>query len=288
MVDLVSITVNWLLISALYTLVAIGFTLIFGVGAVLNLAHGAMITLGAFAAYFTYRLGFGIWLGLMAAILIPGLLGIAMYRWLIRPVQERPIIVMLTTFLVALIIEEIFLKGMGSESRSIPRLFVGHINFLGQSASLNRIAVFVISWAAILGIIAFINWTWTGKAIKAISMNDKGAAIVGVEGTTINLYTWFIASALAGIAGVFLGSYQTAHYAMGLNPLIISFAIVVLGGLGSVKGTVIAAYLVGLLEVVTTSVISPNLSGLTPLLLFIVVILIRPEGFYGHAFTEEA
>lgn len=150
----------------------------------------------------------------------------------------------------------------------------------------NLLVVFVVSWLLIGGLFAFVNYTKTGKAILATSMSLRGAALVGIESDRINLYTWAIAGLLAGIAGLFLGSYQTANWAMGREPLILSFSIVVLGGLGSIRGSLVAAYVIGFLEVITTSAIDPRLSGLAGLLVLVVVLLVRPEGLFGRELAE--
>lgn len=287
MVVLTDLLINWLLISALYTLVAIGFTMIFGVGGVVNLAHGALVTIGAFSAFFVVRAGQSIWLGLLAAMLVPALFSAGLYIGLVKRVQDRPIIVMIITFLAALVVEEFFLLLIGAESRLIPPLIVGNVRILGKSIDQNRIALFVAAWVVTGILILLINRTWIGRSVKAVSMSSKGSALVGIDETNINTLTWFIAAMLAGAAGLFLGSFLSANYAMGLRPVIISFAIVIIGGLGSVKGSLIAAHIVGFAEVFTTSVIDPRLSSVTPLVLFGIVILIRPEGLYGREFAGD-
>ncbi|MFC7165163.1 branched-chain amino acid ABC transporter permease [Halospeciosus flavus] len=129
---------------------------------------------------------------------------------------------------------------------------------------------------------AGVNYTRTGKAILATSMSTKGAALVGVESERMYLYTWVIAGALAGLAGVFLGSIQTASWAMGRAPLVLSFSIVVLGGIGSIRGSLIGAYVIGFLEVFTVSYIDSSLSGLASLVVLVAILLVKPEGLFGR------
>lgn len=287
MVAISQFVVNWLLISALYALVAVGFTMIFGVGNVINLAHAVSITLGGFMGVFVTQAGYPAILGIGVALLVPALFNLVMYLGQIRYLEDRPITIMLVTFLWVLIVEEFFLQTMGNESYAVESLFAGSISVLGASLTLNRLLLFVLSWVIIIALFLFVNRTQTGRAILATSMSEKGASMVGIDDVQINLYTWLIAGALAGLAGLFLASFQTAAFDMGVDPLLLSFSIVVIGGLGSIKGSVIAAYLIGLFEVATVTFISSDLTGITPLLLLIAVLIVKPEGMYGRGFAGD-
>lgn len=286
MVDVANILVNGLVISSLYALVAIGFTMIFGVGGTINLAHGGIITVGAFAAYYVTNAGFGVWAGLLAATVVPALFSVLLYKGLAERRRENVIVVMILTLLASIVVEEVIRIYEGSQPRAIPSLAPGVTEILGNGVQNNLIVTFVLSWVLIGALFAFINYTDTGKAILATSMSARGASLVGIESGRINLYTWAIAGVLAGLAGFFLGSYQTASWAMGREPLILSFSIVVLGGLGSIRGSLLAAYVIGFLEVITTSAINPRLSGLAGLIVLVLVLLVRPEGLFGRELAE--
>jgi branched-chain amino acid transport system permease protein len=285
MVDVVNIIINGSVISSLYALVAIGFTMIFGVGGTINLAHGGIITIGAFAAYYVTSAGFGIWAGVLAAMAIPALFSVLLYKGFAER-RGDIIIVMILTLLASIVVEEVIRIVEGSQPKAIPALVGGTTEIVGSTVQNNLLVVFVVSWVLIGGLFAFVNYTDTGKAILATSMSPRGAALVGIESSRINLYTWAIAGVLAGIAGLFLGSYQTASWAMGREPLILSFSIVVLGGLGSIRGSLIAAYVIGFLEVITTSLINPRLTGLAGLVVLVLVLLVRPEGLFGRELAE--
>ncbi|EMA55903.1 branched-chain amino acid ABC transporter permease [Halococcus salifodinae] len=286
MVDVANILINGVVISSLYALVAIGFTMIFGVGGTINLAHGAVITIGAFAAYYVTTAGFGIWAGVFAAIAVPALFSVLLYKGFAERRSDNVIVVMILTLLASIVVEEVIRIVEGSQPRAIPTLVAGNTEILGNAVQNNLLVAVVLSWVLIGGLFAFINYTSTGKAILATSMSPRGAALVGIESDRINLYTWAIAGVLAGLAGLFLGSYQTANWAMGREPLILSFSIVVLGGLGSIRGSLVAAYVIGFLEVITTSAIDPRLSGLAGLVILVLVLLVRPEGLFGRELAE--
>ncbi|WP_433632512.1 branched-chain amino acid ABC transporter permease [Halomicrococcus sp. NG-SE-24] len=287
MVDALNVTINAVMISALYALVAIGFTLIFGVGGVLNLAHGANITIGAFTAFYvTTAVGLGIWVGAIAALVVAGLFSAALYAGMIRWVQDEPITVMILTLVASIAVEQFFLVLEGTQPKALPSLLSGQLSLAGNTVQANQALAFLLSWVLIGLLVAGVHYTRTGKAVLATSMSTKGAALVGIESDRMYLYTWLLAGMLAGIAGVFLGSFRTATYTMGRGPLILSFSIVVLGGIGSIRGSVVGAYLIGFLEVFTVSYVDSSLSGLASLVVLVGVLLFKPEGLFGRELAE--
>ncbi|GAA0655815.1 branched-chain amino acid ABC transporter permease [Salarchaeum japonicum] len=283
---LTDVVANAVMMSALYALVAIGFTLIFGVGGVLNLAHGATVTIGAFSAYYVSEVfGYSIWVGALAALLVPALFSAALYRGMIRRVEDDPITVMILTLVTAIAVEEIIKTVFGTQPAVISSLLTGQVSIAGGIQA-NNLLVFGLSWV-IIGLLFFaINYTKTGKAILATSMSTKGASLVGIESDRMYLYTWVLAGAFAGLAGLFLGSIQTASWSMGRSPLVLSFSIVVLGGIGSIRGSVIGAYIIGFLETFTMSYVDSSLSGLASLVVLVLILLAKPEGLFGREFTE--
>jgi len=286
MVELINFATNVLLLGALYSLIAIGFTLIFGVGGVLNLAHGALLTIGAYTAFYLTSAGLSIWLAAVVAIAIPAVVSLGMYRGMIRYVQESPVTVLILTLVTAIIVEEVFkVFGSGTTVR-VDRFIDGSTTVLGNSVQNNRLLAFALSLAIIGLLFLFINNTKQGKAILATSMSQKGASLVGIRSERVYTYTWLLAGALAGIAGVFLASFQGANPLMGRAPLLLAFAIVVLGGLGSIKGSVIGAYLVSFLDQLTVTMISTRLAGVAGLVVLVIVLLVKPEGLYGRELAE--
>ncbi|HET7324858.1 MAG TPA: branched-chain amino acid ABC transporter permease [Halococcus sp.] len=290
MVDAATIAVNAAIISALYALVAIGFTLIFGVGGVLNLAHGASITVGAFAAYYTTTVfsgGLGIpLLPVLVAIAAAAVFSALLYVVMIGRVEDDPIMVLILTLVTAVAIEQLVLAVFGSQPKVLPSILTGQMAVAGVQIEINRFVVFVLSWVLIGALFAFVNYTKTGKAVLATSMTDKGAALVGIDSDHINLLIWVLAGAFAGLAGYFLGSLQGASWVMGRNPLVLSFSIVILGGVGSIRGSVVGAYLIGILEVLTVTLVDASLAGLSSLVVLVLVLLIKPEGLFGRELVE--
>ncbi|MFB6163996.1 MAG: branched-chain amino acid ABC transporter permease [Haloarculaceae archaeon] len=283
MATLLTVLVQALIISALYALVAVGFTLIFGVGGVLNLAHGAAITIGAFAASIAYtNWHTGVAGAVAAAVLAPAVLGALLYLLIIRKFQDEPVIVMILTLGIAVAIETILLVIPSQTVRTAPVMITGTVTIGGASIQNNQFAMFGVSWLLLIGLYLWVTKTDTGRAILATSMDRKGAFLVGIDSGRINLLMWIVASALAGIAGYFLASQNGATWDMGQMPLIISFAIVIFGGLGSIRGSVVGAYVIGTLNVLTINYVDTRLAGLVPLLVLLAVLLVRPEGLFGQ------
>lgn len=286
MVDIIGLTLNILTISALYALIAIGFTLIFGVGGIFNLAHGGLVAAGGFISYLTmFYLGANIFFGLIYATIGVGIIGVALYRGILHRIEDNHIAVLLITLLAGFFIQHTFGIFVTKQKFSIPEVLVGETTLAGYTVQDNMIFVFASSWVAIIAVFWLVERTEIGKSMIAMSMSKRGSAIVGIDAKQTSTFTWVIASMLAGFAGVLLTSFQTGVWNMGINPLMLSFVIVVLGGLGSIKGTVFAAYLVGGIEVTVTRLIDPQLTGVVPLTLLVVILLIRPQGLFGREVT---
>lgn len=276
-----------LLISALYALLSVGFTMIFGVGGVLNVAHAAFLTLGAYVMLYTTSLqGLNPWTATLVALVAVGVFSIVVYVGPVKLIEDDPIIVVIVTLLIFLIVEEFFFVLEGTSPKSLPVLIAGRVTIAGTSIQTNQILMFFLSWTTILALVVFVNRTTLGKAIQAVSMTKRGATLVGIDKFHIAVATWLIAGTLAALGGVFLGIFQTAVFDMGLSPLIIAFSVVILGGLGSIKGSIVAAHIIGFLETFTTSLISPRLTGLAPLLLLVIVLVVKPTGLFGREELE--
>lgn len=274
---------NSLVLSALYALVAIGFTLIFGVGRVFNFAHGALILVGAYAAYLVSNLGgLSPVTALVVGTVVTAAFSGGLYLGLIHRVQEQPVVVLLITLLVGFVVQHTVRVVYGIGAFTVTQQVGGTVLVAGVEVRAFQLFVFASSWVLISLVVYLVGRTTVGKAIVATSQNRRGAKLAGIDTWRINLYTWVLAGGLAGFAGVLLAGFQTGNWQMGVWPMVISFAIVILGGLGSIKGSIIGAYLVGFLETAMTSFVNPRMTGVASLVLLVVVLLVRPMGLYGH------
>lgn len=282
---MISIVINAVILGSIYALVALGLTIIFGVGNTLNLAHGAILTSGAFASYLTANqnyLGLSPYLSLVSAVVVGSLVGGAIYLGVVRYIEGDYIVVLITTLAVGFMIEN-FLRLFVTEGViTVPTIFTGAVSVFGTPIRTFKIFVFVISWACILSVYILIEYSEIGKAMISVSMSERGAQLVGIDIDRINTITWVLASGFAGLAGALLMMLQSGSWQMGLDPLIISFAIVILGGLGSIKGSIVGAYIIGFTETITISMIDISLQGLSAFLLLITILVVRPNGLYGN------
>lgn len=288
MSTLINVILSATFISALYAVIAIGFTLIFGVGGVLNFAHGAFITVGAFGAFVVSSsagLNLPIGVGLVVGTLAGAAIGGATYLGVIRYVRKRPVTVLILTLVIGFFIIHA-LRIFSNNVMGVDPLEIPVSPVIGASDFLNNVFIFVTSWMLIGALFWFVNYTRTGRAILAVSMSDKGASLAGINSERINLITWILAGAFAGYAGVLLaGSLGGGSWLMSIEPpapLVLSFAIVILGGLGSIKGSVVGAYIIGFFETFTVSFVDPQLAGISSLVLLLVFLLVKPEGLFGR------
>lgn len=287
--DIGTLVLQGTMISAVYALIAIGFTMIFGVGGTLNLAHGALIMGGAYVFALLSR-------EVHAAIAFPltiaaiALLSWGLYQVLVRWVEENVVITFLATVVVAIASTEFILYQFGGSPIGMT-LISGAVNLepYGINARTRYVQFvgFVVSWLAIGLLWYYITHTDDGRSVLAASMSERGAQLTGVDLHAVRSKTWLIAGALAGTAGVILGSTGGATPLMWLNPLALAFIIVVIGGIGSIKGSVIAAYVIGFLEQFTVTFIGHGFRGILSLIVLVVFLLYMPQGLYGREFAHD-
>ena len=294
--DIGTLVLQGAMISAVYALIAIGFTMIFGVGGILNLAHGALIMAGAYVFAILTRGTTVEWLDLHPAIAFPiavvavAILSWLLYQVLVKWVEENVVITFLATVIVAVASTEMVIYFFGDSPLSMT-LIGGAINLepYGINARPRYVEFvgFVVSWIAIGLLWYYVTKTDDGRSILAASMSERGAQLTGVDLHSVRSKTWLIAGALAGIAGIFLGATGSATPLMWLNPLALAFIIVVIGGIGSIKGSVIAAYFIGYLEQFTVMFIGQGFRGVLSLVVLLIFLLYLPQGIYGREFVHD-
>ncbi|WP_255197623.1 branched-chain amino acid ABC transporter permease [Halorarius litoreus] len=273
-------------ISSLYALVAIGFTLIFSIRGIANLAHGALLMAGGYSVFLLVSSGVPVTLALLITIPIGFLIAVVLYRGMVKPIENQPLTAMMVTLLIAFLAEEFVRNFISDSTRTVPPIIEGVTAIAGTPITYNRILAFVVSVVLVVGVWYFVTRTYTGQAILAVSIDEKGAASAGINIDRTNLLVWGIAGALAVVAGYFWGSLNTLAPGMGLDPLLSAFVIVVIGGLGSVSGSVLAAYIIGLLETSAAFLIDPGAQGLFSFGVLILVLLFRPQGLFGNRSLE--
>jgi branched-chain amino acid transport system permease protein len=278
----VQILVYGAVISAIYAMLAVGFTLIFGVARILNLAHGSFYALGAYIVYtLTANAHLPLWLAALAAILLVALFGIAVERVLVRPLRRSTLAVLMITLAVALMVEQVLLLIFGSEARNVPSMVSATVQFLGVDVSGQRIVALTCGIAVLVGLWLFMQHTRLGSAILAISQDAEAAQYMGIPSDRIYSLVMGLSAGIAAAAGVLVAPFQTVIPSMGLLPLVKAFAIVVVGGLGSIPGSIVGALLLGYSETIIAFKISIEWSQIVSVAAVLLTLILRPAGFFG-------
>ncbi len=280
---MLQILIQGLLLSGLYALIAMGFTLIFSVGRVLNLAYGAYLLIGGYI-YFTVSQTFGVpkVIGLLIAACVGCAVGVLKYRLLVKPLKGNHVAIEISTLILAVVLQAGVVFLYGDSSKILLPIVPGVVQVSGAAVTYNLLCATLVSWVILIGLYLFVRKSHIGRAMQAVSMDAKGAAISGIDPDKVNLFTWGLSGALGATAGVFFASYTQLSPSMWVGPLIIAVAVVIVGGIGSIIGTLIVAHIVGFMEIISVALIAPELRGVFTMLLIIVVLIIRPQGLFGR------
>jgi branched-chain amino acid transport system permease protein len=280
--------VNGLVLGTVYALFAVGFTLIFGVNRILNLAHGSIFMVGAFTGLFMVvhlKLPFPV--ALLAAMAASGILSVIVDRISLAPLRKRnasefaPII---STIGLALIVDNIAQRLSDSEVLRYPfgtfpiRIF----RFGLFQISLLQATIAACALVLTVALVLFLRRSMLGKSIRAVAGSERTAMLLGIRPEKVYVLVFFISGAMAGAAGVLVGiAFNTVDFLMGEPYLLRGMAIIVLGGMGSILGAFVGGLLLGILQTLTISYISSDLSDIIPFLTIFVMLLWRPSGLFG-------
>ena len=284
------IIVNGLISGGVYALLAVGFSLIFGAARIINLAHTAFYMLAAYLIYtFSSSLGLHSGLSVVLSVVTVTIAGVLMYRLVIERVRAHETTVLIVTVAVAIIIQEIIVVGFGGHFRGASSLISGYTEILGVKVTYQYILTFGTVVFTLLGTWALLMKTKLGVAIRATAQDREVANLMGINVARIGMITMAIAVALAALAGAMVAPLFTLQPYMWMHPLVMVLAVVVLGGLGSVKGSFVGALILGFAETLVVFVVPMGsfLKGAVALVIMLAVILIRPEGLFGVSFEEE-
>jgi branched-chain amino acid transport system permease protein len=279
---LLNILVFGAVTSAVYAMLAVGFTLIFGVARVLNLAHGAFYGLGAYSCYLlTGRLGWPLLPAALVAVLFVAAFGVAMERFLVRPLRHSALAVLMITIAVALLFEQAMFLLFGSEARNVPAFVNATWSYGELDVSGQRLLTLGAGIAIVALLWLFINRTRLGSAILALSQDREGALYMGIPADRIYAVVMAISAAIAAAAGVLTAPFLTVQPTMDLLPMIKAFSIVIVGGLGSIPGSILAALLLGYSETIVAYAISPAWTEIVSLVAVLLTLILRPAGLLG-------
>lgn len=285
------ILVDGFAISALYGLGAVGFTLMFGVCGVLNLAHGGIMAIAALVGWWVAaEYGAGPYGGAAVGVLAGIVASFVTYYAVIRPIQrskaipavEEEIFILTSTLLWGIMLQVGLDYVFTNNPITIQPLLPGVVSIFGVRTPWNEVLIAVVCWGFIGLLSLLVNYTGIGKQILAASINPRALTLLGYDLGRIYLIVWAIYGVLAGLAGVLLASFLGASADNAGALTASAFTIVILGGLGSVPGSLIAAYVVGYAETITAYLIAPTLRPIPALLILVIVIYLRPQGLLGR------
>ncbi len=269
--------------SAIYAMLALGFTLIFGVARVVNLAHGAFYAIGVYVAYaLVVTAHFPLLFGAGAAVLIVALVGTGIDRLLIQPVRRSTFAVLIITIVFALFTQEVIYAFYGYTSRNIPSFTAQTLTVAGVTVAGQRAVAFVVAVAAIAGVWILVYRTRFGSALLAVAADREAAVYLGIDADAISRTVMALSAALAATAGVLVAPVLVVSPQMWVAPLVKSFAIVILGGLGSIPGSLLASVLLGYSETAIARFASSAFSEMVPLVVILFTLLLRPSGLLGR------
>jgi branched-chain amino acid transport system permease protein len=265
--------------SAIYAMLAVGFTLIFGVARILNLAHGSFYALGAYSAFtMTSLLGLPLLVAAPLSVLVVALFGVVMERLLVRPLRQSQLAVLMIT----LAVEQALFLTFGSEYRNVPSFIAEKIAIGGVDISGQRLLALAVGVAVLVALWLVIQRTRLGAAILAVSQDPEAAQYMGIPTNRIFSIVMAISAGTAALAGILVSPFLTVQPGMGLLPMVKAFAIVIVGGLGSIPGSIIAALILGYSETAVAYLASTAWTELVSLVAVVATLMIRPSGIFGR------
>jgi len=274
---MISVLIFGAVIGGIWALVASGFSLIFGVMRILNFGHGAIFVASAYMAIFVSKICYP--LSLPSALLVGVLFGLMFYT-ITKPVRENEVAVIIVTLATALLIQQILLSIFGDRGLTMQPLLRGIVNLFGVRFTVMRIFSIVIALTVLIALEVMMR-TRFGKKIEAVSEDFESAMLVGINVERIYIFVMVLSSILASLAGYFYVQIFSVNPELSLRALIYAFAIVILGGLGSVRGSILASFIIGYIVALTITLLGSRWSEFVMLLTIILTLIVKPSGIFG-------
>ena len=290
--EFLSYLISGISLGSVYALIALGYTMVYGIAKMLNFAHGDVIMIGGYVSFCAVSyLGLPVWLAVVLAAVACTVLGVVIEGLAYKPLRSAPsLAVLITAIGVSYFLQNAALLLWGAASISYPAMISGSLSLFDGRLSISYVSLVTVAACLIImaALTTFINKTKMGKAMRACS-EDKGAAqLMGINVNATISMTFAIGSALAAIAGVLLcSSYSTLSPTTGSMPGIKAFTAAVFGGIGSIPGAFLGGLLLGIIEALAKAYISMNLANSIVFAVLIVVLLVKPSGLLGKYVPEK-
>ena len=280
--DLSQIIVNAISIGAIYALLALGLTLLFGIMDILFFAHGAMYMLGAYAAfYLCNKLGLNYFLAIPLGITIIGLLGVLIEKGLFRPIRKDHVAIIFLAIGLNWFLESAGFIIFGLRPKPVASVFEGQAHFLGAIISWERAVVVIIGLLAVLGLYFFLMKTRWGLGMRAFAEDPVAAELQGISNDTVCSFGFLIGCGLAALAGLLVAPIFVLTPTMGSHAVLISLLVIGLGGLGSIPGALMSAFIIGIIESFGTSYLGADITWGLIFIFVVMFLIIRPTGLMG-------
>ena len=272
--------------AAVLALSALGLSLVFGVMRVVNVAHGEFFMVGAMLAWWTAKMMpggplAGFIAALVAAPIAVGFLAFLTERLLLRRINYDPEATIVATIGLLFVLQQLALSVFGADAKPVAAPFTYRIAFPWFGFSGYKIFVVAASLMLLLGVWWVLARTRIGLIMRVTQFDRETATAFGIPVNTVYAAVFVAGAALVAVAAVLIVPIQQAHYLMGLDPLLMSFIVVIIGGLGSIKGSVVAALIIGLADGIISMFFSPTLAAIIATLAVAIVLVVRPQGLYG-------
>jgi branched-chain amino acid transport system permease protein len=278
-----------ILVGALYGLVALGLSLTFGVTKFLNVAHGELVMFGGYASFWAFSLlGVDPFLSIPITMVLMFLMGGILYKLVFSrtvklPEESKIKNTLLVAFGLSVILQNLALRFWTADERGITTsYFSTAFTGLGIRFPIIKVASLVIAIAFLIALQLFLKKTYTGKAIRATAQNWEAASLMGIDIHKVYILSFALGAALAGAAGTLVSINYSIQPSMGLGWTMKALIVMVLGGLGNIPGTIIGGLILGVTESATSFFISSNYREVAGLVLFILVLILRSQGLFGH------
>lgn len=281
--------INGLSLGSIYALIALGYTMVYGIVMLINFAHGDVLMVGAYTGFYVLNaLGpspVSLVIGFAAAMIVCAVTGVAIERFAYRPLRSAPRLnSLITAIAVSLILQNgaRVLPFVGPNPRQYPTMPTVNISIGAFSISNIQIIVIVVSIVLMLILNYIINWTKIGKAMRAVSYDFKAASLMGISVNKVIAFTFALGSVLAAAGGIlFATAYPQIDPTMGAMPGLKAFVAAVLGGIGSVPGAMLGGYILGVAETLTKGFISSQYADAISFSILIIILLVKPTGIMG-------
>ncbi|HMK52549.1 MAG TPA: branched-chain amino acid ABC transporter permease [Thermodesulfobacteriota bacterium] len=271
--------VVWGMIMAL---IALGLNMIFGLLHIINMAHGALYMLGAVVAWYLIEITGNFWIALVVAPLCVGAIGILMEKGLLRTIEDKPITTIICTFGIMLAFQQLVLMIFGGSPRRISAPIPYRFPLFQLQYPMMRIVIALISILVMAGLWVFLRKTKYGLWMRAVVQDREMAVGIGIPVSKVYMWTFVLGSALAAFSGVLAAPIVSVEFMMGREVLIMAFIIVIVGGMGNLEGSVIAAIMISMIQGIGALFVPPALATVFSLAFMIIVLLFRPQGLFGE------